>query len=114
MNPRAASHLLVSEAVCGPVQLADIHGAGLRRSNRTAADDHAVAIFEGFVGHSDVHQLVAVIHLQFPGFGGIALFDIDDQVGVRINEMELADDAIKTDRPPTVVHACDRVMRDEN
>ena len=111
MDPRAAAHLLVSEAVCAPVQLADVHGARLRRTDRTAANVDTVALFEGLFGHSDVDQLVAVIHLQLPGFDVIALLHIDDQVGVRIDEMKLAHDAFKADRTASVIDACDRVMK---
>ena len=56
-------------------------------------------------------KLEAVVHLEPPGFLGAVGFDGDDHERVRVDELELRDDAFDALLARAVVDGGDRVVR---
>ena len=110
-NLRAAAHLFVLEPVRRSVKLADVQALGFR-ADGVADDDDSVAWLQRLAGHPHLHQLPSVVHLEPPLLRAAAvLADFHRHVRMRVDEVELRDDAFDGHLPAGVVQARDRMVR---
>ena len=76
-NPWTAAHLFISKAVCGAIQLPNIHTVRLGRANRTSCHDDAVASHKCLICHPGVDELGPVVHFKLPLLRSAVLFHVD-------------------------------------
>src|SRR6478672_10072896 len=105
---RALTDLLVPEAISRAIEPEQIEALVLRAREASAHPD-AIAGPERAGRDADGRQFPEVIHLEAPGLRlagvGPAIGDVDDEERMRVDELELRDDALERHPAAAVVDA---------
>src|SRR5207302_1316980 len=105
-NLRAVPHLFVPKTVSGTIEPENVQAVRLGAAG-TPGDHDAIAGPEGLGRDAHLHQLAAVVHLEPPSLGGAAAaasLDVDQQEGMRIDQLKLGHDTVDGDAAVAVVN----------
>ncbi len=106
LDSGTGSNLFISEAVRGPIELANVQALRGFRTGWASADHNAISGLQRILGHPDLDELRQIVQFELPALA----IGIDQNERMRIDEMVLRDNTLDHHLPAAVVNTSNRMV----